>query len=168
MGRVPAGRVGYEDLLSWEPVGEYLPAVRRGVLLAQPFEEDLRGFEGLTWWTIARAGARIRFDNKPLRLYDARGRDRLCAPVRRVRDAALMLAGYRRLLERFGDDLLRVNPTAWEQVVLRVRGYAALAGVRPGPQDPWPRTLSGRFAAHIFATAPRTLLRAVALRGRGI
>ncbi len=168
MGRVPAGRVAYEDLLRWDPVGEYLPAVRRNVLLAQPFEEDLRGFEGLTWWAIARAGARIRFDDKPVRLYDARGCDRLCTPARRVSDAALLLTGYRRLLERFGDDLLRVNPVAWERAVLRVHGYAALAGVRPAPSDPWPRTLRGRLVARLFAMAPRALLRSVALYSLGV
>lgn len=99
--------------------GECLPVLRRDAALAQPFDEDLRGFEILAYLRIARAGGAIVLSDIVARSYGTSSANRLSSFSGRMRRADLMVRGFGRLLEQFGD----VMP-AQTRLAIRLRMFA--------------------------------------------
>lgn len=97
----------YEDLLS-RSIGEYLPICRSEVL--QKFLlRDLRGFESITWLSIAKRGYKVFYDSTPIRSYDDEGDDRLSNRIGIIKNSEFMKKGYSVYLNEFGGDLKKHN-----------------------------------------------------------
>ncbi|WP_207425880.1 glycosyltransferase [Pedobacter sp. SYSU D00535] len=116
------GEKNYTDLLK-NSIGEYLPICRTSVL-KQYLLRNLRGYESVTWLTIARAGYKIFYDPHPVRLYDDEGEDRLSNRLGLIRNSGDMKDGYSIYLREFGKDLLRANPKAYLTVKAKLFCYS--------------------------------------------
>ncbi len=127
LGKMPEGECDFETLLCAEDVGEYLPVVLRDALLETPFDERLRGFEGLTWLGMVERGRRIVFCDLEARGYDDRGTDRLCHPDNIVADAHRLAQGYRTHLDRFGRAIAMRCPAKYRRLCLRLLYYSLVA-----------------------------------------
>ena len=57
--------------------GECLPVYKKEVLLKFPFNETLKGSEGITYLQILKSGVLAFLSNKTVRVYDTSGEDRL-------------------------------------------------------------------------------------------
>lgn len=159
------GKVDYVAMLTAPAPGEFMPVVRRAGCPQFQFEERLRGFEGITWLKAARSGKAIFYTRKVLRRYDKGGQDRLCRRENIMRDATRLATGWEEFLCEFGDDLLRLRPTVYCAVVLRLVVYRKLAGVT-GAGTGAKRLGGGAFGrAYAFglglvaACVPRALVR---------
>lgn len=101
------GDKGYKDLLSCS-IGEYLP-VCRSEILQKFLLRDLRGFESITWLSIAKRGYKVFYDSTPIRSYDDEGEDRLSNRTGIVKNSKYMKKGYSVYLNEFGGDLMKYN-----------------------------------------------------------
>lgn len=101
------GSKKYKDLLSCS-IGEYLPICRSKVL-KEFLLRDLRGFESITWLSIAKRGYKVFYDSTPIRSYDDEGDDRLSNRVGIIKNSADMKRGYSIYLKEFGGDLKKYN-----------------------------------------------------------
>ncbi|WP_407426263.1 glycosyltransferase family 2 protein [Arcticibacter sp.] len=97
----------YKDLLSCS-VGEYLPICRSEVL-KEFLLRDLRGFESITWLSIAKSGYKVFYDSTPVRSYDDEGDDRLSNRLGIIKNSEYMKKGYSVYLDEFGADLRKYN-----------------------------------------------------------
>lgn len=160
-----AGRYRYEAYLrALDAIGECLPVVRRTAFLERPYDEDLRGCEGLTYLRLLKRGATMEIDPTPTRLYDTTGDDRLCSPVQLRGRARQLAEGFRRLVEEFGDDLLCFNPVQYDRFVLREVVYGRIAG-QPRERRRRAAGLQTRLLAGIVPFLPSRAVRlAFALR----
>lgn len=93
-------RVSLSDYLN-RALGECLPVVRRAVFLQHPYDEDLRGFEGLSYCRILKKHGPLLLSAMPLRIYDDVSADRLSTPQGLRRRSCLMARGHFRLLREF-------------------------------------------------------------------
>jgi len=80
-----SGLKSYYDLLRTS-VGEYLP-VCKTQLIQNNLLNNLRGYESITWLTLAKKGYKLFFDNEPIRLYDNDGDDRLSNRFNGIKNA---------------------------------------------------------------------------------
>lgn len=86
--------------------GECLPAIRREALMAEPYDEDLRGFELLTYARIARHFGPVRVVPTVVRGYCSDdGGDRLSTRRAIRRRGCLLALGYVRMLRLFWREL---------------------------------------------------------------
>lgn len=123
-------RLNFDEMIRAGELGEYLPIVRRTVLLDNPFEEDLRGFESYTWMKIAYDGAVIYYSDIAMRKYDATGPDRLCATKNILANAEHLGLGYMRYLDTFGESIRVINPRYYNDIVTKIRFYCKISGNR--------------------------------------
>lgn len=101
------GSKRYKDLLSCR-IGEYLPICRSEVL-KEFLLRDLRGFESITWLSIAKGGYSVFYDCTPIRSYDDEGYDRLSNRTGIIKNSKDMKTGYSVYLNEFGSDLRKYN-----------------------------------------------------------
>lgn len=111
------------------------------------------GGEHLLWWTIARDFGGIRFwaERLETKMEDAPSR------LTHARTQIAKADQHHRLacstLERFGDDLQRIEPGVFDRVSRARLAYAALAGKREEARRAW-RALRPGFAKAVLAPAP--------------
>jgi len=101
------GVKSYTDMLV-NPVGEYLPVCKTQVM-QKNLLRNLRGYESITWLSIAKGGAEIYYDTEPLVLVDDQGDDRISVRLSAMKSSAQMTEGYSLYLKEFGADLKRLN-----------------------------------------------------------
>ena len=101
------GLKSYKDLLI-SSVGEYLPVCKTSVI-QQNLLKNLRGYESLTWLSIAKQGYSVYYDPSPVRLYDDGGNDRLSNRVGIIKNSRKMRDGYAVYLKEYGRDLMKFN-----------------------------------------------------------
>jgi glycosyltransferase involved in cell wall biosynthesis len=142
-GRRPRGdrtlldrEVSYEELAS-SNVGEFLPIVRRRVFVTSGirFQPQLIGFEGITWFSLARNGYRYYLTSKPLRLYDDEGTDRTTNARFRLERAAQFSAGHVYEIREFGADVRRRSEWAYQKRLVKAMLYNRLATERDPSSD---------------------------------
>ena len=101
------GQKTYYDLLCTS-VGEYLP-VCKTQLMQNNLLRNLRGYESVTWLSLAKKGYKLYFDNEAIRLYDMDGTDRISNRYSGIKNSNKMRDGYALYLKEFGLDLKYVN-----------------------------------------------------------
>jgi glycosyltransferase involved in cell wall biosynthesis len=101
------GNKSYYDLLI-NPVGEYIPVCRTQVM-KNNLLRNLRGYESVTWLSLAKKGYQLYFDNEPIRLYDNDGEDRISNRFNGIKNSIKMKDGYELYLKEFGLDLKYLN-----------------------------------------------------------
>ncbi len=115
------GKKSYYDLLT-NTVGEYLPVCRTQVL-RNNLLKNLRGYESLTWLSLAKKGYQIYFDNEPIRLYDNEGDDRISNRYNGIKNSLKMKDGYALYLKEFGIDLKYLNYTEYLKINFKLMCY---------------------------------------------
>lgn len=109
--------------------GECLPVVRRADILAEPFVEELRGFEGLTWARMARrAGALVVSDLVARRYFRGEG-GRLSTAAAVRRRACSMSLGYRLFVREFWREM---GISGLIRSAARLAWYGVLCALRRG------------------------------------
>ncbi|PRY48312.1 glycosyl transferase family 2 [Arcticibacter pallidicorallinus] len=111
------GSKKYKDLLTCR-IGEYLP-ICRSIVLKEFLLRDLRGFESITWLSIAKRGYKVFYDSTPIRSYDDEGDDRLSNRMGIIKNSEDMKRGYSIYLKEFGGDLKKYNLK--EYLILNVK-----------------------------------------------
>jgi glycosyltransferase involved in cell wall biosynthesis len=151
--------VSYEELVSRD-VGEFLPTVRRSVLVSSGmwFPQHLVGFEGMTWYGLARRGHRYFFTSRTMRLYDDTGTDRTTNPGFRLQRAGQFAAGHVALLKEFGGDIRRVSAHAYRKRLMKAMLYNRLADDRDSATDAFLQR-SHRGAYRLLEASPRWMVR---------
>jgi len=119
----------YENMLLKGSPGEFLPVCRRKVFAEVRYVTELRGFEGVTWLTLARKGFQVYYSPRVLRLYDDTGSDRLCARNNLVRDTQRLANGFRHLLKEFGGDMAERSLATYLGSAIRYHFYSRIAGL---------------------------------------
>ena len=114
----------YQDFLTCS-VGEYLPVCKNDVM-KKNLMRDLRGYESITWLSIARAGYQIYYDSRPLILVDYSGDDRLTNKANRIQAAAKMYKGARVYLQEFGSDIRKADFKKYLKLNIKCIGYFIL------------------------------------------
>ena len=90
--------------------GECLPVVRAAAWRSFPYDESLRGYEGLAFGRMIRALGAAVLSDVAARHYDETGEDRLTAAAARRRHACLHARGAWRMVREFGHAMpLRVR-----------------------------------------------------------
>lgn len=166
-----SGIVTYEDALCGRFDGEFWQLVRRDLLGDLRFDERAGGNEAMVWWPLMKRAPALLVD-AVVRQYDRSGTDRVNRPSFTRLGAERKMWGYRVLLERTGDDLLRACPDRYEFMNLEVAKWAAFAGLRRAAfaacAAAWRVRRSRRtIKVGLLLVAPARLLRAAyALRYR--
>jgi glycosyltransferase involved in cell wall biosynthesis len=129
--------VPYEEYVSHEKPGEFLPIVRRRVFMESGvrFQQQLIGFEGILWYTLARLGYRYYFTSHPVRLYNDVGTDRTTNTNFRIEKASQFVKGHVQLIKEFGDDIRRVSELTYQRKIAKAMLYNRLARERDTPSD---------------------------------
>lgn len=117
----------YEDWLKGERFwGEFLPVTRYKVWENHRFLEFTYGYEGLTWWSIAKTW-QTRLYLTPVELYYTDTPKRLCSAPMSIMRAAANLRGAFYGLEKFGVDLKAIAPKKYADLLKDVGRKAVLA-----------------------------------------
>jgi glycosyltransferase involved in cell wall biosynthesis len=119
------GPKSYYDLLI-NSVGEYLP-VCRTQMMKNNLLRNLRGYESVTWLSLAKKGYLLYFDNLPIRLYDNNGEDRISNRFNGVRNSVQMKDGYALYLKEFGFDLKYLNYTEYLKINFKLLCYHVMS-----------------------------------------
>ena len=112
--------------------GDSLPIVRRNILLRFPFDETLntrRECGGLVWYAILRAGYECLWTQEFLRHYEL-SPDGLSGRNYLARNSAEMVICNERIIETFGNDLLRISRTHFVTLLQKTAFYCIMAGHR--------------------------------------
>jgi glycosyltransferase involved in cell wall biosynthesis len=107
-------------------VEETLPVVARAAFMLQLYDEDLRGFEGLTYLRLAKYHAPVAYSDAVVRRYSTAGKDRLSSLAGRLRRADLMARGFNRLRAEHSDGMSFRQRTA---LALRIACYRLAARI---------------------------------------
>lgn len=84
------------DYLKHGTYGECLPVIKKSTFLKYPFDEDLRGFEGLSYLKMLIDGVVTSVIKKPARKYSLVGEDRLSTQLNLLKRADKISTGYQR------------------------------------------------------------------------
>jgi glycosyltransferase involved in cell wall biosynthesis len=146
--------VTYEEFIQDDRIGEFLPVVRRQTLVESGlrFAAEVEGSEGVLWARIPRAGYKMWYSSRILRLYDDVGADRNSTVALRVRRARLFAKGHILELQEFGQDLLRLNRRAYTKKVLKTTIYNRFAEPADAAADAYLRS------AHPYAYGVSSLV----------
>jgi len=87
------------ELIKHGTYGECLPVIRKSLFTAYPYDDDLRGFEGLTYLKMVMSGAVLRIIKDPVRKYSLLGDDRLSTKLNLLLRSDSILLGHRRYYE---------------------------------------------------------------------
>ena len=125
-------RWGYKQYLSALEIEEALPVVRREVLLRFPFEEGLgtkRECGTLVWYAIGRAGFEFVWTKETIQRYmissdSLSGRNFISAHPEE------MVVCNKKILERFGEDLVRANRSKFVTLQQKTSFYCLMANCR--------------------------------------
>jgi hypothetical protein len=81
--------------------GERLPVIKREAITLFPYEDKLRGFEGLAYYRMLASGLSVRLSGITARKYRTDNIDRLSLRNARIKRAPAMRTGYRLLIEEY-------------------------------------------------------------------
>ncbi|WP_069660289.1 glycosyltransferase family 2 protein [Arcticibacter eurypsychrophilus] len=118
------GIKSYTDMLV-NPVGEYLP-VCKTQLMQKNLLRNLRGYESITWLSMAKVGCKIYYDTEPLVLVDDQGDDRISVRLSGMKNSAQMSEGYALYLKEFGADLKRLNYMLYLKINFKMICYSLM------------------------------------------
>lgn len=88
-----------DDYIKNGTFGECLPAVRRDIFLQYPYHSDMRGFEGLSYFSILHAEFRALINPLVARKYSDMGNDTLSALLGQGGRSRYLIIGYFRMLK---------------------------------------------------------------------
>lgn len=152
----PSVQVGcLEDYILGRVRGDFTALVNVAPFLAAnlSYPPISIGGEHLLWWTIARDYGGIRFWAERLETKMADAPSRLTHAQTQITKAEQHHRLACTTLERFGHDLLRIEPGVFDRVSHARLAYAALAGKREEARRAW-RALRPGFAKAVLAPAP--------------
>ncbi len=110
-GQLVGQRFEDEEILSLErylkhtSYGEALVAINRKIVIEAPYDEDLRGYEGIGCMRIIQKFGDAILSPVIARCYDRSGEDRLSSPAVFIRRANLIAKGHRRVLKEFSSHI---------------------------------------------------------------
>lgn len=81
--------------------GEKLPVIKRNAIIQFPYEDQLRGFEGLTYFRMLAEGKRFYLSEIVVRCYRTDNSDRLSKRKTIIKKADIFLIGYKLYLDKF-------------------------------------------------------------------
>lgn len=81
--------------------GERLPVIKREVITFFPYEDQLRGFEGLAYYRMLASGLSIRLSDLAARKYRTKNIDRLSSRKALIKRASTMRTGYKLLIDEY-------------------------------------------------------------------
>jgi hypothetical protein len=117
-------RLDLRSMVRFGLPGECLAVVTRELLLEFPFEEELRGFEGITWGRIVAATGPTYVSPLVARIYSvAEGTGRLSSRSGVYSRACQLSRGWARYASLFGRELGAVGVG---KAVIRATAYAAI------------------------------------------
>lgn len=90
-----------EDYIKKGTYGEKLPVLKREIALNFPYINELRGFEGISYYRILLSGNRIWLSDFIVRRYRTDNNDRLSTSLGRLRRSSYLSSGYSLLLNDF-------------------------------------------------------------------
>jgi glycosyltransferase involved in cell wall biosynthesis len=125
-------RWGYSEYLGARQIAEALPVTRRDVLLRFPFEENLgikRECGSLVWYAIGRAGYDFVWTQEVVQRYEISA-DSLSGKPYLAAYPEEMVVCNQKILERFGDDLLRISKENLIKLHQRTAFYCIMAARR--------------------------------------
>lgn len=122
---------------------ELLSTIRAEIGKEFNFYEKVNGLESIFWSKVYRKyyGYIV---NKPLRLYNTEGEDRLMVKTREHWEFSGLAEGYLRLLEIIGEDLKEVNPKRYGVFLGTAGNYLGLACDKRGI-NLWHKSLKYRL-----------------------
>ena len=92
-------RLNLQDFLKNGTYGECLPVIKKSTFLKYPYDEDLRGFEGLSYLKMLIDGVVVNVINEPARKYSMVGEDRLSTKLNLIKRADKILTGHQRYFQ---------------------------------------------------------------------
>lgn len=121
------------EFLARRHIEEGLPVTRREILLRFPFEENLhikRECGSLVWFAIARAGYEFVWTAELVQRYEISA-DGLSGRRFLAQHPEEMVICNQKIIERFGNDLLRVNKARLVSLHQKTAFYCVMSGRRP-------------------------------------
>jgi glycosyltransferase involved in cell wall biosynthesis len=100
-----SNKITFNDLVLNGTRGESLPILKRSLILKHPYDEDLRGVEGLTYLKIVKEIGHAMIHDYPLRRYFSSHNDRLSSKKQMLNRSKDIFVGYKRMLNLFYKDL---------------------------------------------------------------
>jgi glycosyltransferase involved in cell wall biosynthesis len=152
--------VTYEELIQADPVGEFLPVVRRRALMESGlrYAVEPEGSEGILWARLPRAGYKVWYSSHVIRLYDDVGTDRHSGASARLKHARVIATGHIIALKEFGSDLSRLNRYAYTRKLIKATIYNRVAQTPDSEADAYLRSLN-RYAYDASRLVPAAWLR---------
>jgi glycosyltransferase involved in cell wall biosynthesis len=117
-----AGELTFKQALNGEIPGECLPVIKRETVLNFPYEDALKGCEGVTYLKMLSNGVSAFVSDKVVRGYDDSGDDRLSSKqsIRR-RSKQMLMCNLRHIRYTF------TNPKRFIEIIARVLYYSYLS-----------------------------------------
>jgi hypothetical protein len=110
--------------LEYTSYGEALVAMNRSFIKNAPYDEDLRGYEGLGCMRIIRDHGCAVLSTVIVRCYDQSGEDRLSSPKIFIKRAKQIANGHGRVLREFHTEM---NIKSKCLLVAKIAVYASMA-----------------------------------------
>lgn len=100
-----SNKITFNDLVLNGTRGESMPIVKRDLMLKHPYDEDLRGMEGLAYLKMVKEIDHGMIHDYPLRRYFSSHNDRLSSKKQMLNRSKDIFVGYKRMLNLFYKDL---------------------------------------------------------------
>lgn len=100
-----SNKITLNDLVLNGTRGESLPVIKRDLFLKYPYDEDLRGLEGLAYLKMIKETGYGMIHDYPLRKYFSSHNDRLSSKNQLLQRSKDIFLGYKRMLNLFYKDL---------------------------------------------------------------
>ncbi len=104
------------ELVEHGTYGECLPVIKKSVFVKYPYDEDLRGFEGLSYLKMAMNRVVLRVIKDSARRYSLLGDDRLSTKLNLLKRADKILLGHKRYY-----DLIKKEVNIWIRILLLLK-----------------------------------------------
>jgi glycosyltransferase involved in cell wall biosynthesis len=121
--------ITYEQALCGGFEGEFWQLVRTRMLGGMRFESRAAGGESSLWWRLMKK-APAYLVPEVVRMYDRSGADRVSRPRFDRRSSERRMWAYRARVDAVGEDLRRLCPKRYADLLLEQAKWAALAGLR--------------------------------------
>jgi glycosyltransferase involved in cell wall biosynthesis len=118
--------IDLKSYINYGIFGERLPVIKRQIIIKFPYENELRGFEGLAYFRMLASGLNFYLSELIIRRYRTDNNDRLSLGKSRLKRAHEMKMGYKLLLNEY--QKLRIKPPY--KVLLKFYFYKSINRIR--------------------------------------
>ena len=118
------GDICLTEMLNHGTPGECLPALRRDVFLGNSYSAELRGCEGLLYYSILSKYGKGFVSDLILRSYDLEGNDKITTSIVTKERSSALISFYVIVLRQYSNDLsLRSKVLLYLKIILRALNY---------------------------------------------